>query len=76
MYRIQVTDHAIVRYMERILGLDLNEIREAIIPSGKLPFKNGNYKTKDGFIVLIQNKKAITIKHKAVSRSVYNAYNR
>ena len=30
---IEVTDHAIVRYLERVLGVDLDGVREVIIRS-------------------------------------------
>ena len=48
---VEVSDHAIVRYMERVLGMDINAIRREIVPErvkkiiatlggGKIPVNN------------------------------------
>lgn len=48
----QVTDHAVLRYMERVLGIDVSALRAEILPpmrakavktigNGRLPLGNG-----------------------------------
>ena len=63
---LKVTDHAVVRYLERILGYDIDLIRDAIAtkaikaqikklgPNGE--FINGNHR------VVIKNSTAVTVK--------------
>lgn len=53
MAKIHVTDHAIIRYFERVLGLDLTDIRKELssakinkmystLGDGKYPLEQGN----------------------------------
>ncbi len=53
MAKIKVSDHAIIRYFERVLGLDLAEIRDELssdkincmystLGDGKYPLEQGN----------------------------------
>jgi predicted transcriptional regulator len=60
-----VTEHAMLRYLERVIGLDLNDIREEIITdqlkkqwgalgSGKYPVKNFKVVIKQNMIVTIE----------------------
>jgi hypothetical protein len=59
-----IKDHAIVRYCERVMGMDMDLIRKEIlshgnaerlqgITDGKLPIKNGQAVVKNGCIVTV-----------------------
>ncbi|WP_300408629.1 hypothetical protein [Lagierella sp.] len=61
-----VSDHAIVRYFERVLGVDLEEVSEKILPpemeesvetlgSGHFPINEGEFKivVKNGVVVTV-----------------------
>jgi hypothetical protein len=62
---LSVTDHAIVRYFERVLGYDIEEIKAKILPDGKAVdniSKLGNCVYPiDNFKVRIVNCKVITV---------------
>ena len=61
-----VTDHALVRYMERVLGMDIETIRNSVLSSetkaliqalgnGRIPMGNGfKAVVRGGFVVTIQ----------------------
>lgn len=60
-----VTDHAVLRYLERVMGLDVEAIRETILTEeskvwiktvghGKFPIGNGHFvKVVNGVVVTI-----------------------
>jgi len=61
---IVISEHAMLRYIERVLGIDLNELQNKIIPSNKLDeikligngtFSINNHKVtvKDGVVVTV-----------------------
>lgn len=60
---VQITDHALVRYLERVTGIDLEMIREDIL-SGRKEFlmgRKGRVTLGNGYTVVIENNKVITI---------------
>lgn len=58
-----VTDHALVRYIERVLGVNLQEVRRAILTDSiKAAVKGGAASvTIDGFTYIIENGRITTI---------------
>ena len=46
---VHITDHAVIRFLERVNGLDMNEVKKFILPDGGLEllkamgYKNGVY---------------------------------
>jgi hypothetical protein len=63
--RLTVTDHAIVRYFERVLGVDLDEVREQILPR---PMRVALQKLKANgefacgtHLIRVQNNRVVTI---------------
>lgn len=62
--KVHVSDHAVVRYFERILGFDMEEVHSWILgglkrlPEGLNPISKGNIKSHN---VLIKNNTAITV---------------
>ena len=64
--RISITEHAIVRYVERILKLDLKEIQSVILSAQvrELVSKcggNGTFPNEHGFSVIIKDYTVVTI---------------
>jgi uncharacterized protein YeaC (DUF1315 family) len=61
-----VTEHALLRYCERIYNIDLNEMSKKIIESESLKkydlLGNGEYPLRDGLKMLIRDKIIVTIK--------------
>lgn len=63
---LQVTEHALLRYCERILGIDIEAIKE-LIKSQEIKQQvevlgiNGKFVHPDGFRVVIKDNKIITI---------------
>lgn len=55
-----ITEHAIVRYFERILGYDMETIKNEILPSNIQKLLEGNhdfqYQSKDHIAVVKENK--------------------
>lgn len=64
---IEVTDHAIVRYLERIEGRDIEQLKHNIMTEkflelyGKLG-TNGEYPASDKFSVVVRERKIVTVK--------------
>lgn len=63
-----VSEHAILRYFERVLGFDLAEIQSKILTDsvqdliGKLGSNSGQYPVKEGgFSVVLKEKTIVTI---------------
>lgn len=58
---IQISDHALIRYLERFVGVDVDsmrkELQKYIVPKimkGKVPFKDGlKFVIEDGIVVTI-----------------------
>lgn len=63
---ITISDHAIVRYFERVKGDNMDEIRNKILPPEVVAMiktlgGNGTY-PNDGFSIVVKNHNVITIK--------------
>ncbi len=63
-YKVIVTEHALLRYFERVLGFDLNEIKSQIVPektveqirtcqSGVFPVNNFKLRVKKGIVITL-----------------------
>ncbi|WP_300409153.1 hypothetical protein [Lagierella sp.] len=63
---LTVSEHAIIRYMERVLGIDIEGLTEKILPeenalfiknfgNGQYPINNGEFRivVKDGVVVTV-----------------------
>ena len=66
---ITVSEHALLRYCERVLNIDLEEAKQAILSDSvvdlmaKLGNNNGEYPVKEGgFKIVVKNKTVVTIK--------------
>jgi len=62
---LSLSDHAIVRYMERVLGIDIEQITNMVITES-LKTKvnamgNGTYGIGDGFKVIIKDNYVLTV---------------
>jgi len=62
---IPVTDHAVVRYLERVRGVDILRIRKAICPPDvknmALAMGKGDYPVKNKFYSRVVNNKIVTV---------------
>lgn len=61
--RKHVTDHAIVRYVERVHGIDLDEIREAILADGVYDAVCAGVSgiKKDGVEYVLADRRVVTV---------------
>lgn len=62
---ITISDHAMVRYLERVKGIDIEEIRKEILTENVLDLiktlgDNGSYPNKN-FKLVVRNKNVVTI---------------
>lgn len=58
----RVTDHALVRYMERVMGLDLTPVRAEIERRAALAVTLGATASRqDGFRFVIDGRRVITV---------------
>lgn len=59
----QVTDHAIVRYLERVLGMDIEAVRRKIGRTVDLALEHegSNGVVSDGFVYKLRGNKVTTI---------------
>lgn len=66
---VRVSDHAVVRYMEIVLGIDMRKVREEMIADGrgelvkklqfaKLPLGRGKLVARKGVVVTVLKRKA------------------
>ena len=65
---IVVSDHALMRYCERVLGINMDEVKEKILTESamglidKLKAGDGQYPVKEGdFVIRLKNKTVVTI---------------
>ena len=63
--KIIVTEHAIIRYFERVLGVDIAEVESQILTDEVVSFinsmgENGTYPNKE-FKVIVKNNAIITV---------------
>jgi len=60
-----VTDHAMVRYFERVLGIDIEEVKKQILTENVVTMArslgNGKYPIENGCRVIVQNNSVVTI---------------
>lgn len=65
MKQLAVSDHAVVRYMERVLNLDIEKLRDDIreLAATGTAFKNmdGLWCPKRQVIVIIENNRVLTV---------------
>ena len=63
---LEVSEHAMLRYIERVMQIDLSIIRDNILTNeNKLKIKilgNGEYPLKDKFKIVVKNNLVVTIK--------------
>ena len=63
--KFKVSDHALIRYMERRMGLDFDKIREEILSIdlqlAATMCGDGKYPIGDGMRAVIQNKVVVTV---------------
>lgn len=64
-YELVITDHAIVRYVERHLGFDVQEfvalMQKKLVPAAAV-LGDGDFPLTDGLVAVVRNKTVITIK--------------
>lgn len=64
-YELNITDHAIVRYVERHLGFDVQEFmalcRSKLIPAAAV-LGDGDFRITDELVAVVRNRTVITIK--------------
>lgn len=71
-YQIGVTDHAILRYLERICGVDIEQVKKLILDvTGRKSKLSGFKIVSDGFTFVVVDFGVVTI-HKAKSRHFSN----
>jgi hypothetical protein len=61
---LKVTDHAVCQYMDRVIGFDMESIREEIKGSLTKQSPNGKYPSSSGrgrFQVVVRNGTLITV---------------
>lgn len=64
--QVEVTDHAIVQYLRRVMGIDIDELvkkilnKEARTPPGALG--DGEYPCEEGHRSVVKDNKIVTIK--------------
>ena len=57
-----VSEHALIRYLERVNGIDMEEIREKILsPLVRAAMSQGDGKVKGNYTVVFQNRVVVTI---------------
>jgi hypothetical protein len=63
-YKPTVTDHAVIRYIERKMGLDIDGLRTEIL-GGRAQTVNamrrGSIKTEAGYTLVIENRRVVTV---------------
>lgn len=68
-----VSEHALVRYLERVKGIDMEAIQREILESGSLlqakEYPNGTFEIGNGFVAVVRDKTVVTIKEKGVKRN-------
>lgn len=61
----QISEHAIVRYLERVCNLDIEAIKQSILSEAMLKnieqFKSGKFPIKNGFFAVVKDYKIVTV---------------
>ncbi|MBC2849929.1 hypothetical protein H5J22_00450 [Cetobacterium sp. 8H] len=70
---IKVTEHAILRYLERVKGIDMESIKREMVPDElkEKALKNGDYEINK-LKYIVQGKQVITVIHKKVVKKILN----
>lgn len=67
--RDRVTDHALVRWMERMLGMDFDQVREQILPATLIPtveaIGTGKIPIGDGLVLVVVDRRVVTVSENA-----------
>ena len=61
---VTITDHAVLRYFERIKGYDISEIRKTILPDEvkeQIHKLGGGEYPVNGFSIVVKNKRVVTV---------------
>ena len=70
---IIVTDHAVVRYLERVMGLNIQQLRCDILPAPTarlaMQMGNGKYPLGNGARAVVYDKKVVSIVKKPVNQN-------
>ena len=65
MNGVSVSEHAIVRYLERVYGMDMKTIRQEILSNQNeiaiLTCGNGRYPIGDQFHAVVENNVVVTV---------------
>ncbi|SMN02626.1 hypothetical protein SPONN_1506 [uncultured Candidatus Thioglobus sp.] len=63
-----ISDHAIARYYERVEKVNMNELKECIVPNNIKEFictsKNGQLPVRDKYRIVFKDKIVVTIKNR------------
>lgn len=61
----QISEHAIIRYIERVCGVDIEAIKNNILSEEMVKniekFKSGKFPIKNGFVAVVKDYKIVTI---------------
>lgn len=73
---IKITEHAILRYLERVKGIDMESIKKEMVPDElkEKALKNGNYEINK-LKYIVQGKQIITVVHKKAVKKIFNLDN-
>ena len=56
------TDHALLRYVERVMGVDIEQLKEEILPGHhKLMIKEDCKITKNGYTLVVRGNSVVTV---------------
>ncbi len=62
---VMISDHAVIRYLERVAGLDVDGLRNKILPTGVAALiqglGDGVYPIGDGYRVVVKNNTVLTV---------------
>lgn len=60
-----VTDHALVRYLQRVVGLDVNRLRQEMLSDGRAALvqqmQNGRLHTAEGAVLIVCNCRVVSV---------------
>lgn len=63
MPEVKITDHAVVRYIERVMGVDIDKLKEEILPTNLrvMALKEDCKITLDGYRLVIKDNAVVTV---------------
>jgi len=56
-----VSEHATLRYITRVMGIDVEKLRTKILPNGTTGIIDGKYPIGDGFVSVVKNNVVVTV---------------